>query len=158
MAVRLWRSHRACIKPVYGGGFEAHWTGKSALRVRDCMPTYNLAGRKHWRVITPVLLVPLRHPTHPCSFLSGRTHSLLSRLEMPKKSLSGKTRHVTYSWPMGSQEERWWVWRLEILKKKKFLIEGGRIPGTAKQKNRSDIIESHDRHVSQGSSARLAWV
>lgn len=39
-----------------------------------------------------------------------------------------------------------------------FLIEGGRIPGTAKQKNRSDIIESHDRHVSQGSSARLAWV
>lgn len=43
-------------------------------------------------------------------------------------------------------------------KKKKFLIEGGRIPGTAKQKNRSDIIESHDRHVSQGSSARLAWV
>lgn len=42
--------------------------------------------------------------------------------------------------------------------KKNFLIEGGRIPGTAKQKNRSDIIESHDRHVSQGSSARLAWV
>lgn len=33
--------------------------------------------------------------------------------------------------------------------KKHFLIAGGRIPDMAKQKNRSDIIESHDRHVSQ---------
>lgn len=55
------------------------------------------------------------HLIHPCPFLSGRAHIQLSRTEKPKNLWQGKARHVTYSQPMGSKEEKGWMWRLLIL-------------------------------------------